>query len=68
VLADATGLPVARPAAHEATARGIAFLAAGLPSEWQPVPIDRVFAPSGGNAVVVRFGQWREAVENRLAA
>jgi glycerol kinase len=65
-LADATGLPVARPAAHEATARGIAFLAAGQPADWQPVPVEHVFTPSGRTAVALRFGQWRDALEARL--
>jgi glycerol kinase len=66
VLAEVTNLSVERPVVFEATARGIAFLAAGEPDEWQPVPVDRVFAPRGREAVRTRFARWREELEKRV--
>jgi glycerol kinase len=67
VLAEATGLAVERPALHEATARGIAFLAAGEPADWQPVPLERAFEPTRGTGVVERYGRWHEAMAARGA-
>jgi glycerol kinase len=66
VLADVTGLVVERPALREATARGIAYLAAGQPAQWQPVPVERRFTPRGRDAVVQRYERWRAAVERRV--
>jgi glycerol kinase len=66
-LAEVTDMPVARPALREASARGIAFLAAGQPQAWQPVPIERVFAPSGARSCTHRLQLWRAAVEARLS-
>ena len=68
VLAEVTQLPVARPALLEATSRGIAYLAAGQPSDWQPIPIDKSFAPTGKHAVLDRFDQWRTAMAARTGA
>ena len=45
-LADLNGLVVERYALQEATARGIAFLAAGEPAEWLAPDIERAFAPA----------------------
>jgi glycerol kinase len=67
VLADVTGLPVERPALLEATARGIARLAAGDSLDWQPVPVDRRFVPRPGSAPGARFQPWRAALERRLS-
>jgi glycerol kinase len=66
VLAEVTGLSVERPELHEATARGIAFLAAGQPADWQPAPLDRTFAPRGREAIRARFTRWREETEKRV--
>jgi glycerol kinase len=66
-LAEVTGMRVERPALHEATARGVAYLAAGQPREWQPVPVERMFAPTGDSACADRMQLWREAVEARLS-
>jgi glycerol kinase len=68
VLADVTGLPVERPALLEATARGIAWLAAGESPDWQPVPVDRRCAPRPGSAPGKRFRSWRAALEQRLSS
>ena len=40
-LADLCGFAVQRHALREATARGVAFLAAGEPADWQAVPVER---------------------------
>jgi len=61
-LAEATGLLVERPVLREATARGIAFLAAGRPPAWQSVPVERRFPPMGQPAVRERFERWRVAM------
>ena len=55
VLAEVTQMTVERPALLEATARGIAYLAAGQPPDWQPVPIEKSFAPTGKHPVRDRF-------------
>jgi glycerol kinase len=68
VIADATGLRVDRPELHEASARGIAFLAAGQPQDWQEVRIEKSFEPTESDAVSERFGRWREAMAQRGAA
>jgi glycerol kinase len=65
-LADATNLPVERPALLEATARGIAWLAAGESQEWHPVPVERQFAPRPESGLRERFGLWRTTLERRL--
>ena len=67
VLAEVTRLTVERPALREATARGIAFLAAGQPSEWQSTPLEHAFAPAGRTAVLERFERWRQAMAARGA-
>jgi glycerol kinase len=67
VLAAVTGLRVDRPATLEATARGIAYLAAGQPQDWQPVPVERSFAPLGTHGSVHRFERWRQAMAARGA-
>jgi glycerol kinase len=68
VLAAVTGLQVDRPAVREATARGIAFLAASQPADWQPVPLERSFVPEPGAAVRRRFERWREETEKRIGS
>lgn len=65
VLAEATQMTVARPAALEATSRGIAYLAAGQPQDWQPLPIEKSFAPTGEHPVLGRFDEWRAAMALR---
>jgi glycerol kinase len=65
-LADVTGLQVERPALHEATARGIAYLAAGQPHDWQAVPTERRFTPSGAAYFAERMRLWRSEVTLRL--
>jgi glycerol kinase len=66
-LAAVTGLKVERPELLEATARGIAYLAAGQPQDWLPVPIAAAFSPSAAHGSVHRFERWRAAMAERGA-
>lgn len=68
VIAEATGLPVERPELHEASARGIAFLASGQPQQWQDVQVEKSFKPTDSCVVRDRYGRWREAMAQRGAA
>ena len=67
VLAAVTGLKVERPELLEATARGIAYLAAGQPHDWLPVPIAAAFSPAAAHGSVHRFERWRAAMAERGA-
>ena len=67
VLAEVSGLPVERPELREATSRGIAFLAAGQPAGWQPVPVERRFVPRARAPVLERYAHWQEAMAQRGA-
>jgi len=66
-LAAVSRLPVERPALVEATARGIAWLAAGKPAAWQPVPVERVFTPLATPALDARYALWRSEMARRGA-
>jgi glycerol kinase len=66
-IAEATALPVERPELHEASARGIAFLASGQPQDWQRVPVEKTFEPTQSDAVTERFEHWRAAMAQRGA-
>lgn len=59
-LADVSGLPVHRRDDPEGTARGIAFLAAGRPAEWDTGSHEDVFAPRDNAALRARYTRWRE--------
>jgi glycerol kinase len=66
-LADLSGLGVERYTVREATARGVAFLAAGQPVDWEPVPVQRVFTPSANPALTERQSRWRAEMARRGA-
>jgi glycerol kinase len=66
VIAEVTGMNVERPELHEATARGIAYLAAGQPQEWLPVDCD-TFEPTSRHPSIGRFAHWRAAMAARGA-
>jgi len=66
-LASLSGLTVERHAVTEATARGVAFLAAGLPSGWRTVAVERTFAPDGDAILTARYGRWRTEMARRGA-
>jgi glycerol kinase len=67
-LAALSALPVERPAAVEATARGVAYLAAGKPASWHNVPVEQTFAPSAAPTLSARFARWRDEMTSRGAA
>ena len=58
-LAAISGLPVHRREDPEATARGIAYLAAGRPAEWNRGGDEEVFAPRADAALAARYRRWR---------
>lgn len=58
-LADLSGLPVHRPAEHEATARGTAYLLAGLPESWPEEKPGDAFTPQPHPALARRYQNWR---------
>jgi glycerol kinase len=67
-LADLSGLGVERYVLREATARGVAYLAAGRPAGWEPVPCQQVFAPAANPALTARNARWRAEMARRGAA
>jgi glycerol kinase len=65
-LADLIGLAVERPAEHEATARGTAFLIAGRPESW-PEPVEgRRFEPREAPGLAARFDRWKEVLTTAI--
>ena len=58
-LAALSGLPVHRREDPEATARGIAYLAAGRPAQWNPAGNEQVFVPADDPALRARYRRWR---------
>ncbi len=67
-LASLSALPVERPAAIEATARGVAYLAAGKPASWHKVPIEQSFTPAESTTLASRYARWRGEMASRGAA
>ena len=66
-ITDLAVLPVERPALREATARGIAFLAAGRPPGWPPPALERRYAPAERGALLARFAAWQAEMSRRGA-
>jgi len=58
-LAAVSGLAVHRRDDPEATARGIGFLAAGCPANWNRATREEVFRPAHDRAIQQRYVQWR---------
>jgi len=67
-LASLSGLRVERPLLIEATARGVAFLAAGKPATWHNVGIEQAFEPEASAALAARFVEWRSEMAKRGAS
>jgi len=59
-MAAISGLPVHRRDDPEASARGIAYLAAGRPPEWNTAGHEAVFAARREPALQARYRRWRE--------
>ncbi len=58
-LAAVSGLAVHRREDPEATARGIAYLAAGCPESWTSTAAEQVFSPVSDEALRRRYQRWR---------
>lgn len=58
-IASLSGLAVHRRADPEASARGIAYLAARRPAEWDTAPREDVFAPDANTPLAQRYRRWR---------
>ncbi|MGZ5106417.1 MAG: FGGY family carbohydrate kinase [Usitatibacter sp.] len=58
-IASVSGLPVHRREDPEASARGIAYLAAGRPPDWNTAPREDVFAPVPDAGLAARYRRWR---------
>jgi glycerol kinase len=59
-LANLSGLGVYRPVQVEATARGIAWQAAGSPVDWPPTGEDTTFTPTTDTGLNKRYARFRE--------
>ena len=66
-LAELSSLPVHRPAEHEATARGTAYLLAGFPGDWREQRPGASFTPGPNPGLVQRYGDWRREMKRALA-
>lgn len=74
-LADMMGLPVERPASHESTALGAAFLAGITVGLWPDLAAldqlsreTRSFTPAADADRAVSLRRWRKVVQQALAA
>ena len=65
-LADLVGFAVVRPRDCEATARGTACLAAGLPTGWQDTQA-RIFDARPNQNLIQRYRAWYQAMEQALS-
>lgn len=62
-LAAVSGLPVLRRDDPEASARGIAYLAAGRPAGWNSAAKEDRFEPAENAALAARYRRWRELMK-----
>jgi glycerol kinase len=62
-LANLSGLVVERPVQVEATARGIAWQAAGCPEGWSTMDTGKLFTPKKDNLLSGRYGQIIEKLQ-----
>jgi glycerol kinase len=65
-LANLSGLVVQRPEQLEATARGIAWLAAGGPSEWSREGEGHTFVPEKNEKLQGRYQHFSEALNSMM--
>ncbi len=64
-LADLVELEVLRTQEQEASAGGVACLAAGLPDSWRDAS-GRVFLPASNSLLLARFAAWLNALKSAL--
>jgi glycerol kinase len=57
-LADLNGVQVVRAETTEATARGLAYLLAGLPLEWPDVQTELIFKPQISSQLKRQYAAW----------
>jgi glycerol kinase len=62
-LAALSGLPVHRREDPEASARGIAYLAAGRPAGWNTGSSEEVFPPQDDPALRARYRRWLDLMQ-----
>jgi glycerol kinase len=62
-LAGLSGLPVYRREDPEASARGIAYLAAGRPARWNTASREEVFTPAPDEALRRRYRRWLDLMQ-----
>jgi glycerol kinase len=67
-LADLGGLPVYRPAEHEATARGTAYLLAGFPGDWPEEKPGAPFEPKQNTGLRQRYQRWHAEMQRVLSS
>lgn len=65
-LANLSGLIVERPVQVEATARGIAWQAAGCPAEWPATGTGKLFTPDEDDSLFKRYTVFIELLKKRL--
>ena len=65
-LSDLSGLALYRPAEHEATARGTAYLLAGFPGDWPEEKPGTPFEPKQNTGLRQRYQRWRAEMQRAL--
>jgi len=64
-LSDLSGLAVHRPAEHEATARGLAWLVAGAAGSWLEPESPSIFTPRDNAPFRDRYQRWRGVMKEQ---
>jgi glycerol kinase len=67
-LANLSGLPVHRVQHEEASARGVAWLAAGCPAGWKQAGHAQLFTPQPDSALRDRYQRFIEQLHQRIEA
>jgi hypothetical protein len=57
-----------RPAEHEATARGTAYLLVGFPGEWPEEKSGTPFEPKQNTGFRQRYQRWRAEMQRALSS
>ena len=65
-LSDLSGLELYRPAEHEASARGTAYLLAGFPGDWPEEKLGAPFEPKQNTGLRQRYQRWRAEMQRAL--
>lgn len=66
-IANLVGVRVRRAENADATAQGMAFLAAAMPPAWRPALREEVFTPMDDPGLGARFRTWQDAMALWLA-